>query len=281
MNKLLQIRDYLPLTCSRKGTCCHGNQVFLNPWELRRLATEKQLDVRDFSAQFCDWKGIRLKFDGLPDHRNKKACNLYIPDAGCSIHEARPLACRLFPLGRQVQAGEVTYVYQGNQFPCLDGCSEVNQLPFLTVEAYLKGQQVATFEQAQDAYLEMMQNLADVACMLFFDTGLAQSGDTQTRVAWRKMGEESVPQLSERIGEHWFETLIYPSIPWNPANPKAFIEQHEAYFFEKMQVRIDQLTTFTEIRDFSIVTMAFALLIGKSIGADVKALAEMWSELEN
>lgn len=281
MNKFLQIRDSLPLTCSRTGTCCHGNQVFLNPWELRRLATEKQMDVRDFSAQFCDWKGIRLKFDGLPDQRNKKSCNLYIPKIGCSIHEARPLACRLFPLGRQVQAGEVTYLYQGNQFPCLEGCSEVNQLPFLTVEAYLKGQQVATFEQAQDAYLEMMQNLADVACMLFFDTGLAQSGDIQTRVAWRKMGEESVPRLIERIGEHWFETLIYPSIPLDLANPIAFIEQHEVYFFEKIQARIDQLTNLSEIRDFSIVTMAFALLIGKSIGADVKSLAKMWSELEN
>lgn len=281
MNKLLQLRDSLPLTCSRKGTCCHGNQVFLNPWELRRLATEKQLDVRDFSAQFCDLNGIRLKFDGLPDRRNKKACNLYIPDVGCSIQEARPLACRLFPLGRQVQAGETTYLYQGNHFPCLDGCSEVNQLPFFTVENYLEGQKVTEFEQAQDTYLEMMQNLADVACMLFFDTGLVQTGDMQTRVEWRKMGEESVSQLSKRIGEHWFEALIYPSVPWNQANPKAFVEHHEAYLFEKIQARIDQLTTFSEIRDFSIITMAFALLIGKSIGADVKALAEMWSRLEN
>lgn len=280
MNKLLQINDSLPLTCSRRGTCCHGNQVFLNPWELRRLATERQLEVRDFSAQFCDWNGIRLKFDGLKDQRNKKSCNLYIPNVGCSMHEARPLACRLFPLGRQVQEGKSTYLFQGNQFPCLDGCSEVNQLPFLTVENYLEGQKVTEFEQAQDAYLELMQNLADVACMLFFDTGLAQSGDTKTRELWRRMGEEDVALLVDRIGENWFQMLIHPSISFDPINSSTFVHDHEMLLIEKIQDHINQLTTFPEISDFSIEIMACALLIGKTIGADVKALAEMWSELK-
>ena len=33
-NTKLHFNDLLPLTCSRKGTCCHGNQVLLNRWEL-------------------------------------------------------------------------------------------------------------------------------------------------------------------------------------------------------------------------------------------------------
>ena len=44
----LRIQDSLPLTCSRGGTCCHGNTVLLNPWELARLAQEKKITPREF-----------------------------------------------------------------------------------------------------------------------------------------------------------------------------------------------------------------------------------------
>ena len=91
-------------------------------------------------------------------------------------------------------------MHEGNEFPCLEGCPEVSGLPHLTVGEYLKGQVTDKFEKAQDAYLDLMQNLADIAFELLLDTGLAESGDTKTLPLWRKMGNELPEVLADRIG---------------------------------------------------------------------------------
>jgi len=84
----LNILDKLPLTCSRAGACCFGNLVLINPWELVCIAKEKIITPREFRDLYCEYGGIRLRFSGKVD------------DLGCSVYLGRPLACRLFPLGR-------------------------------------------------------------------------------------------------------------------------------------------------------------------------------------
>jgi uncharacterized protein len=275
-NTLLHLTDSLPLTCSRKGTCCHGNQALLNPWELHQLAFAKCLSPLEFRDKYCDWKGIRLKFDGMSDSRGKKSCNQYSSETGCTLHEARPLACRLFPLGRQIQLGKTDYVFQGNEFPCFKGCKEVKNLPFLTVQEYLIGQKTELYEQAQDAYLEIMQNIADIAFMLLLDTGLPESGDTKTLQAWKKMAYETPDQLLKRIDSVWIDYITIPPIHVQDANDLTFIQQHEQFLEQKAQEFIDSLKSFESISEAAIMMMAIALILAKSIGADTKSLIEMW-----
>ena len=208
----LTIHDKLPLTCSRTGTCCHGKLVLLNPWELLSLAREKKITPREFRDRYCDFGGIRLRFDGEIGWKEQQACSQYIPNFGCSVHLGRPLSCRLYPLGRQIQSEQVHYMYQGSEFPCLEGCPEVSELPHLSVGEYLKGQLADAFEQAQDAYLDLMENLADIAFVLLLDTGLAQSGDRETLAQWRKMGNEFPEQLAATIGQEWIDCLMLPEI---------------------------------------------------------------------
>ena len=278
-NTLLQHTDMLPLTCTRKGTCCHGNQVLLNPFELRSLSEAKGVSGSNFRDQFCDWNGIRLKFAGETDHRGKHACNLYVSDVGCSVHAGRPLACRLFPLGRQIQNEEIQYVYQGNSFPCLNGCPEVNALPKLSVQNYLLEQKTTAFEQAQDAYLEVMQNLADIAFMLLLDTGLAESGDLKTVQAWREMAVVMPEELFNYADKTWIDLLILPELTFSSDDPMTFVQRHEQLLNEKIQEKIDEAKTFELISALAIEMMSLALILGKSIGADVPALAEMWVQL--
>ena len=114
----LKLSSELPLTCTRIGTCCHGNQVLMNPWELFVIANEKHISAKEFRDLYCDLGGIRLKFNGTADSRGKKACSQYIDGFGCSVHLGRPLPCRLFPLGRQVQNNEIHYIHEGDSFPC-------------------------------------------------------------------------------------------------------------------------------------------------------------------
>lgn len=272
----LSIQDKLPLTCSRRGTCCHGNLVMLNPWELACLAREKKVTPGEFRDLYCEYGGIRLRFDGKAGWRGKKACSQYITDFGCSVHTGRPLACRLFPLGRQIQSEEVQYIYQGDQFPCLEGCTEVLELPYLSVGEYLKGQMTEKFEKAQDEYVELMQNLADIAFELLLDTGLAESGDRGTLPLWRKMASELPEILAEKIGQEWIDSLMIPDITHDTYDPVSFVSIHNDLLRLKAQERFGGLQTNQEFQEASVLIMAVALHLARGLGANPKILAEHW-----
>ena len=274
----LSIQDNLPLTCSRKGTCCHGNQVMLNPWELVSLAREKQITPREFRTLYCDFGGIRLRFDGEVGWKDKQACSQYIGGFGCSVHLKRPLACRLYPLGRQMQSEKVHYMYQGDEFPCLKGCPEVSQLPYFSVEEYLKGQETEKFENAQDAYLDLLQNLADTAFVLLLDTGLAQSGDKETLPLWRKMGKELPEILADRIGQEWIDSLMIPEIADDIEDPISFVLKHNDLLQLKVQEKFGALQTNKELHEASVLIMGIALYLARGLGANPEILVEHWIE---
>ena len=272
----LRIHDTLPLSCSRTGTCCHGKLVLLNPWELVCLAREKKITAREFRDLYCECGGIRLRFDGEAGWKNQLACSQYIGNFGCSVHQGRPLSCRLYPLGRQIQSEEFHYMFQGDVFPCMEGCPEVSGLPLLTVGEYLEGQATSSFENAQDAYLDLMQNLADIAFELLLDTGLAESGDTKTLPLWRKMGGELPEVLTERIGSEWIDSLMLPEISDDLEDPVSFARQHNELLQWKVQQKFGALKTNQELHEASVLLMGVALHLARGIGANPETLAELW-----
>lgn len=272
----ISLSDSLPLTCTRAGTCCHGNVVMLNPWEIHCLAKGKQLSTLAFQKAFCEPNGIQLKFGGKKNRKGKKACGLYTDNFGCSVHDSRPLACRLFPLGRQVQHDAVNYMYQGKDFPCLNGCPDVVQLPNLTVDAYLQGQATEPFETAQDLYLEVMQNLADMAFELLLDTGLASSGDTKTLKTWRKMGQEQPEALGKRFDSFWLGLLLTPSILEATNKSAHFVNQHFQLLQNAIQAKMATLKTNHDFSEASILLMGLALYLATAIGANTEELSNHW-----
>jgi len=274
----LSLHDILPLTCSRSGTCCFGKSVLLNPWELLCLATEKKITPRQFRDRYCEFGGIRLRFDGAIGWKGQHACSQYIADFGCSVHLGRPLSCRLYPLGRQIQSEEVHYMFEGNEFPCLEGCPEVSGLPQLTVDEYLKGQATGLFEKAQDAYLEVMQNMADIAFELFLDSGLSESGDTKTLPLWRKMGSEPPQELVDRIGVDWIDCLILPEITINLEDPISFAQKHNDLLQAKAQQQFGATQTNQELHEDSVLLMGAALHLARGIGANPETLVDHWIE---
>ena len=272
----LSLEDKLPLTCSRRGTCCHGNLVMLNPWELFCMSREKKVSPREFRDLYCESGGIRLRFNGKAGWRGKKACSQYVDNFGCSVHIGRPLACRLFPLGRQIQSEALNYMYQGDTFPCLDGCPEVTGLEELSVGEYLKGQQTEAFEKAQNEYLQLMQSLADIAFELLLDTGLAESGDTETLSQWRKMANENPEVLASSIGSEWMDSLTIPEITDDNDDPVLFVQQHTDVLLSKAQEQFGALQTMEEVHEASVLIMGVALHLARSLGAKPEILAEHW-----
>ena len=273
----LNLEDKLPLTCSRTGTCCHGKTVWLNPWELALISREKKISRTDFIEQFCDFGGIKLKFEGEKGWKDLKSCSQYIPNFGCSVHLGRPLACRLYPLGRQIQSEKVHYIHEGKEFPCLEGCPEVVNLPFMTVGEYIQDQSAGEFEKSQDNHLELMQQLANIAFELFLDTGLAQSGDTETLNEWIKLGEITPDELNVRIGKDWLNALVLPEIE-SLENPNQFTNQHTQLLLAKAQEQFGTLITFEEVKNASVLIMGVALQLSRSFGADPKSLSIHWVE---
>jgi Fe-S-cluster containining protein len=272
----LSKQDILPLTCSRSGTCCFGKAVWLNPWEIVCFSKEKKTTSKIFRDLYCEFGGIKLRFDGKQDHKGQQACSQYVDDVGCSVHLGRPLACRLYPLGRQIQFNKSEYIYQGNQFPCLNDCSEVLELPKMNVGDYIKGQEAGEFEKAQDEYLIIMQNIADIAFALLLESGLSESGDTKTLAAWRIIGNESPEVLAARIGQEWIDYLMIPTIDNSIKDPVIFAQKHNEILLEKAQEKFGSIQTYEELREAAVLMIGVALHLAKGLGADTKGIAEHW-----
>lgn len=272
----LNTESILPLTCSRSGSCCFGKAVMLNPWELLCFSKEKKMTPKEFRDLYCEFGGIKLRFNGKQDTKGQLACSLYVDNMGCSVHLGRPLACRLYPLGRQVQFNKAQYIYESNSFPCLKDCAEVLELPQLSVGDYLKGQEAGQFEKAQDAYLKIMQHIADIAFELLLDSGLAASGDTKTLAVWREIGKELPEVLTERIGQEWMDYLMIPSIAHANENPLIFTQKHQELLLLKVQEKFGSIQTLQELHKASVLLIAIALHLARGLGANTKEISEHW-----
>ncbi len=277
MSKITKLSrgDQLPLTCSRTGTCCHGKKVWINPWELARLAEAKGISTAEFRDLYCDFGGIRLSFTGTSTWKGLSACSMYIPDFGCSVHEGRPFACRLYPLGLQRQGDEKFYMHQGVEFPCMDGCPEVEDLPYFTVDEYIEGQKAQSGEVGQDEYLKLMESLADGAFALLIESGLAEMGNTETLQLWRSLGNAKPKKLAKRIGAEWVDQITIPQIS-ECSDPAIFAKAHHDLIQEKAQVAFGSLDSVESFQKGSVLMMGLALYLGRALGADHKELAEHW-----
>ena len=275
----LNSKSILPLTCTRSGTCCFGKAVMLNPWELLCFSKEKKVTPSEFRNLYTQFGGIQLLFDGKQDQKGQKACSQYVDNFGCSVHLGRPLACRLYPLGRQIQFDKANYIFEGDKFPCLKDCSKVLELPKLSVEEYLSGQEVDLFEKAQDQYLIVMQNIADIAFELLLDSGLSESGDTKTLAAWREIGSLSHELSAERIGNDWLDILMIPKITLDTENPLRYIQKHNNLLLLKIQEEFGSIQTLEELHEASVLLINVALHLSRGLGADTKGISEHWIDI--
>ncbi|MGC4120742.1 MAG: YkgJ family cysteine cluster protein [Myxococcales bacterium] len=275
LDTFLEPGDRLPLTCSRSGTCCHNKAIFLNPWELACLAREKGLTPKSFRQQFTVGGGLRLRMD---DRSPKATCALYAGSTGCSVYLGRPLACRLFPLGRQRQGEQVVYLHRGQRFPCLAECPEVVGLPQLTVEEFLRGQQVRAGEAAQDAYLEVSLELAEGALVLLLEGGLVEHDDTETLIRWRALGELSDAERGTSLPPDWLDALTVPSLEAKQDAPQEFAARHFE-LLQEFEASLPEPEGLDALRERCCLRMAASLFLGRGVGSEAKALAERWIQV--
>lgn len=78
--------------CQRCGVCCNNKRIKPDPEERSRLAAFMGISTDRFGADCLESSTGELRLSSNGD------CLFLGPD-GCRVHPARPLVCRLFPLG--------------------------------------------------------------------------------------------------------------------------------------------------------------------------------------
>ena len=134
--------SYACRLCQR---CCHNKLIRLNPYEIARLAANQGQTTADFQA------ASTTTLDGLgPVLRQTEADGacVFLGEGGCTVHADRPLACRLYPLGRKVSEDGVETWVHTDPHPQTEG--EYGTAG--RIADFIAGQDTALYIQATDSY---------------------------------------------------------------------------------------------------------------------------------
>lgn len=124
--------------CTRCNRCCTGKRIQVNPYEIARLARARGLSTRAARQAFT--------VDGALRQDDADRC-VFLGEDGCGVHADRPLVCRLFPLGRVVEADGAAHFVTVDKSWARGEFGEAG-----VVADYVAAQGAAPFIAAADAY---------------------------------------------------------------------------------------------------------------------------------
>jgi Fe-S-cluster containining protein len=137
-------------TCNRCMSCCHGAHIALDPYEIARLARNRQLNTTEFIARYLTEGGVVLRI------REDTSCVMLGAD-GCTVYADRPQICRTYPLKRlRGKDGETLWQYPG--LPTSTGVYGKGG----TVSDFLKTHEVEELFAAKDRYSDLALRVAAV-----------------------------------------------------------------------------------------------------------------------
>jgi Fe-S-cluster containining protein len=143
--------DPIQLSCGTGGcgsNCCKaGAPIVLNPYEIALICKASGLSYEDLLDVVETDRVNGFPLVMLP--RNP-VCHFWT-DSGCSIYAERPLACRLFPLGRLFDGGRSFLV-----LPERNICTGLVPAPSGTIADYLRDQDTALQIKMADQWIDFV-----------------------------------------------------------------------------------------------------------------------------
>ena len=114
----LSLNETLDFACAGCGSCCRGRKdILLSGYDLWRICVRLNLPAAVVVRGYCRktvgtqslWPVLRVR----PVAEERYNCP-FLVHGRCSIHEAAPLACALYPLAQQIDTdtGAVCYFLQ-------------------------------------------------------------------------------------------------------------------------------------------------------------------------
>ncbi len=164
--------------CKACGKCCRDKVITLAPYDVLRIARAAGVSTREAIARFTLRRGSILKFGA------GGGCTM-LDGVRCRIHEGRPLACRLYPLGLERAADG-----RGERFVRLEPAS--GSLGVYgdddTVSDFLEAQDVAEYLDANDRYRRLIPRIrARIAELADFEK-------IEPREFWRVAAREALAE---------------------------------------------------------------------------------------
>ena len=127
-NMTIGVDDKFRFSCKQCGKCCTAREdILFSPFDLFRAAKKLDMTPDEFVNEYCDsYVGDTSKMIivRLMPRGSIKRCPL-LRDRKCSIHDAKPMVCAMFPIGRgfkldpkkpgaeQISAESIRFVFNG------------------------------------------------------------------------------------------------------------------------------------------------------------------------
>jgi len=135
--------------CNQCGRCCRDKVITISPYDLIRIARAAGLSTAEAIGRYTLRRGSLLLF-------NQDGKCAALEGVACTIHNGRPLACRLYPLGLEHDSN-------GSRFIALDpaaGSAGVYGNDS-TVAEFVEGQGVASYFAGIDLYAKLIERFRD------------------------------------------------------------------------------------------------------------------------
>lgn len=146
--------DPFEVSCDSNGcraNCCTKSApIILNPYEIALVCRESHMSYEDLLEIVDTDRASSFPLVMLP---RDPACHFWT-GKGCGIYRGRPLACRLYPLGRVFEQGTSYIVH-----PELNICSSLSASPSGTVSDYLASQDVDLQITMADRWIEFVSEI--------------------------------------------------------------------------------------------------------------------------
>lgn len=137
--------------CQKCSQCCRHKKIQVNPYEVARLAHNLRISTSAFIGRYTRNNATVLDW-------NKDGTCVFLGAQGCRVHAARPLVCRLYPLGRHVFAtGQESFSEIEPDKKCKGVYGEDG-----LIASYLKAQGTFPFMEAADQYLGLLSRLCRI-----------------------------------------------------------------------------------------------------------------------
>jgi len=160
----LSIDDKFKFSCSEKvpcfNECCKDLNQFLTPYDILCLKNHLGMTSEAFLERYTtQHTGPETGFPVIalkPDDSLKLNCPFVTP-SGCSVYDARPSSCRMYPLARAVsrcrKTGKTTEHFALMKEP---HCRGFEQKKTHTVRQWVKGQKITKYNEMNDLLMEII-----------------------------------------------------------------------------------------------------------------------------
>ncbi|MFI4935485.1 MAG: YkgJ family cysteine cluster protein [Caulobacterales bacterium] len=138
--------------CHRCMNCCHDKIIQVNPYEIAHLARRLGETTGAFSeTRTHGGEGTSLA-------RTDDGACVFLGAEGCTVHPDRPLVCRIYPLGRHVEADGTERWSHATPHPRTAGVYSKQG----TIADFIANQDADLFIKAADEYAAWLRRACEV-----------------------------------------------------------------------------------------------------------------------